>query len=339
MNSLLRFLIMTGGLALAGCASVSPPVSNAPATNPGSPAPGAATATLPAPAASAVRPSTTTPPLPPAASGRGGYYKDDGPHEAPPPDLDKVPDAIPRAEPLHRFANRPYNVLGRSYTPSTSWEPFIQTGRASWYGRRFHGNRTSSGEIYDMHAMTAAHPTLPIPSYVRVTHLGNGRSVVVRVNDRGPFHAERIIDLSYAAAFRLDYLRDGSAEVRVELITPDDIAAGRVGTTAPAAAATPTTVVPPSVLNAPSVVMTAPSSGRGVFVQLGAFSSENNALALRDRLARELGPVADKLQLVPGSGDLLRLQLGPLNDRQEAQQLARQIADLLGVSGLLVLER
>ncbi len=214
----------------------------------------------------------------------------------------------------------------------------MQTGRASWYGRRFHANRTSSGEPYDMHAMTAAHPTLPIPSYVRVTHLGNGRSVVVRVNDRGPFHADRIIDLSYAAAFKLDYLRDGSAEVRVELITPDDIAASRVATTAPAAAANPATV-PPPVLNAPSVVMTIPSSGRGVFVQLGAFSSENNALALRDRLARELGPVADKLQLVPGSGDILRLQLGPLNDKQEAQQLARQIGELLGVSGLLVLER
>jgi rare lipoprotein A len=328
-----RFYVLLTLCSLAACASVSPP-----ATNPGSLAPGVATATAPAPAASPVRPSTTTPPLPPAASGRGGYYKDDGPHEAPPPDLDKVPDAVPRAEPLHRFANRPYTVLGRSYTPRTSWEPFVQTGRASWYGRRFHGNRTSSGEIYDMHAMTAAHPTLPIPSYVRVTHLGNGRSLVVRVNDRGPFHAERIIDLSYAAAFRLDYLRDGSAEVRVELLTPDDIAAGRVGTTAPAAAANPATV-PPSVLNTPSVVMTAPSSGRSVFVQLGAFSSENNALALRDRLARELGPVADKLQLVPGSGDLLRLQLGPLNDRQEAQQLARQIADLLGVSGLLVLER
>lgn len=330
-----RFYALLTLCSLAGCASVSPPVSNAPATGPGSPAPSATTATVPAPAASAARPSTA---LPPAASGRGGYYKDDGPHEVPPPDLDKLPDAVPRIEPLHRFANRPYTVLGRSYTPRTSWEPFVQTGRASWYGRRFHGNRTSSGEIYDMHAMTAAHPTLPIPSYVRVTHLGNGRSVVVRVNDRGPFHAERIIDLSYAAAFRLDYLRDGSAEVRVELMTPDDIAAGRVGTTAPAAAAAPATV-PPPVLNTPSVVMTAPSSGRGVFVQLGAFSSENNALALRDRLARELGPVADKLQLVPGSGDLLRLQLGPLNDRQEAQQLARQIADLLGVSGLLVLER
>jgi len=209
-----RFYALLTLCSLAGCASVSPP-----ATSPGGPAPAATTPTVPAPAASAVRPSTA---LPPAASGRGGYYKDDGPHEVPPPDLDKVPDAIPRIEPLHRFANRPYTVLGRSYTPRTSWEPFVQTGRASWYGRRFHGNRTSSGEIYDMHAMTAAHPTLPIPSYVRVTHLGNGRSVVVRVNDRGPFHAERIIDLSYAAAFRLDYLRDGSAEVRVELLTPDD---------------------------------------------------------------------------------------------------------------------
>ncbi|WP_341646547.1 septal ring lytic transglycosylase RlpA family protein [Thauera sp. SDU_THAU2] len=166
---------------------------------------------------------------PPAASaakpaGRGGgYYKDDGPDEVPPDNLDAIPDAEPRLEPLHRFANRPYNVFGKGYVPATELKPHRERGRASWYGRRFHGNPTSSGEPYDMYAMTAAHPTLPIPSYVRVTHLASGRSVVVRINDRGPFHKGRIIDLSYTAAHKLGYINAGSAEVEVEQILPDEL--------------------------------------------------------------------------------------------------------------------
>ncbi|MGL1833504.1 septal ring lytic transglycosylase RlpA family protein [Rhodocyclaceae bacterium SMB388] len=162
-----------------------------------------------------------------AASGgssRGGaYYKDDGPHDVVPANLDDIPDATPRIEPLHRPALRPYTVLGQSFVPMTELRPFSQRGHASWYGRRFHGNPTSNGERYDMYAMTAAHPTLPIPSYVRVTHLGNGRSVIVRVNDRGPFLRGRIIDLSYAAAHRLGYINSGSAHVEVETITHRDI--------------------------------------------------------------------------------------------------------------------
>ena len=131
-----------------------------------------------------------------------------------------IPDAVPRAEPLHRFANRPYQVFGKDYVPVANLAPFRQTGIGSWYGRRFHGSPTSSGEPYDMYAMTAAHPTLPIPSYARVTNLANGRSVVVRINDRGPFHAGRAIDLSYAAASKLGYLTQGSAEVQIEQIVP-----------------------------------------------------------------------------------------------------------------------
>ena len=148
---------------------------------------------------------------------KGGYYKDDGPGERA---AGSVPDAVPRLEPLHRFANRPYEVFGRSYVPQTTLAPFRQRGAASWYGKRFHGNRTSSGEVYDMYKMTAAHPTLAIPSYARVTNLANGRSVVVRVNDRGPFHGGRVIDLSYAAATRLGYVQAGSAQVEVESIVP-----------------------------------------------------------------------------------------------------------------------
>ena len=148
---------------------------------------------------------------------KGGYYKDDGPGDRAP---GNVADAVPRAEPLHKFANRPYKALGKEYVPMTSLQPFRQRGMASWYGKRYHGQKTSSGEVYDMYAMTAAHPTLPIPSYARVTHIANGKSVVVRINDRGPFHAGRIIDLSYAAAHKLGYVGAGAAQVEVESIIP-----------------------------------------------------------------------------------------------------------------------
>jgi len=151
---------------------------------------------------------------------RGGYYKDDGPGDSPPPNLASTPDAVPRVEPLHKYANRPYEALGKKYVPLASVQPFTQRGTASWYGKKFHGQKTSSGETYDMYKMTAAHPTLPIPSYARVTNLANGRSVVVRVNDRGPFHNGRIMDLSYAAAYRLGYIGAGSAQVQVDAIVP-----------------------------------------------------------------------------------------------------------------------
>jgi rare lipoprotein A len=156
--------------------------------------------------------------------GKGGYYKDDGPGENPPANLGEVADATPRLEPLHRYANRPYQRFGVSYVPLTSVAPFRQAGIASWYGRRFQGQTTSSGEVYDMYKMTAAHPTLPIPSYARVTNAANGRSVVVRINDRGPFHSDRIIDLSYVAAWKLGLIEAGSGRVIVEAIVPGKVA-------------------------------------------------------------------------------------------------------------------
>ena len=155
-----------------------------------------------------------------STSNPGGYYKDDGPHERPPANLDRVADAVPRSEPLHKFANRPYQALGKQYVPMTSLQPFRQRGLASWYGKRYHGQKTSSGEVYDMYQMTAAHPTLPIPSYARVTSTKNGKSVVVRINDRGPFRSGRVIDLSYVAAHKLGYIQAGEAMVEVESIVP-----------------------------------------------------------------------------------------------------------------------
>jgi peptidoglycan lytic transglycosylase len=150
----------------------------------------------------------------------GGYLKGDGPGGKPPVNLDKLADATPRAEPLNAGANTPYTALGRKYVPYTSLQPYRQRGVATWYGRKFQGKRTASGERYDMYAMTGAHTILPIPSYARVTNLANGRTVVVRINDRGPFHSDRIIDLSYAAAYKLGYVDAGSAKVEVEAILP-----------------------------------------------------------------------------------------------------------------------
>ena len=199
--------------------------------------------------------STQKPPAPtPTPSKSGGYYLDDGPEANPPPHLDAIPDAVPRIEPLHRYANRTYNALGNTYTPQTTIEAFQQEGWASWYGKRFHGRKTASGEVYDMYGMTAAHPTLPIPSYVRVTSLNNGKSVVVRVNDRGPFAKSRVIDLSYAAAHKLSYLGAGSTRVRVESIDLSQIDVNGI-----------------------------PMSS-GLYLQLGAFSKEEKAHKLREKV-------------------------------------------------------
>lgn len=178
----------------------------------------------PSPSPSASTPATPASPGTPGVVQRrgGGYYQDDGPGDNPPPNLEQTPDAVPRDEPpLKTAANRPYVVFGKTYTPTLSTPTFKQRGVASWYGRKFHGQRTSSGEAYNMYGMTAAHPTLPIPSYVRVTNLSNGRMVTVKVNDRGPFHSERIIDLSYTAALKLGYIGQGSTTVEIEQVHGD----------------------------------------------------------------------------------------------------------------------
>lgn len=153
----------------------------------------------------------------------GGYYKDDGPGSNIPANIEAIPDAVPRIE-THAPANlRPYVVFGKRYVPISGNRPFRQVGTASWYGRKFHGNKTANGETYDMYAMTAAHPTLPLPSYARVSHARSGKSIIVRINDRGPFHSSRIIDLSYVAAAKLGLIGPGSGQVIVEAITHADI--------------------------------------------------------------------------------------------------------------------
>ena len=155
----------------------------------------------------------------------------DGPLPDPPPRQAELPDALPRIEPIRAGGpNKPYEVFGERYLPFTADAPFTERGLASWYGRKFHGRPTASGEVYNMYAMTAAHPTLPIPSYARIRNPANGREVVLRINDRGPFHAGRIVDLSYTAALKLDLLR-GVGPVELQRITFDEIRSNSTGPT------------------------------------------------------------------------------------------------------------
>jgi rare lipoprotein A len=241
----------------------------------------------------------------------GGYYKDDGPASSVPADIDRIPDAVARAEPLHRFANRPYNVFGVEYRPMTSLGSLRQRGIASWYGRKFHGQKTAIGETYDMFAMTAAHPTAPLPSFARVSHPRSGRSVVVRINDRGPFHAVRIVDLSYAAAHRLGIAQGGSGEVELELLLPPfapTVAGENVNTNVPPAAPLP---------EPPAIAISAPNPGAQdiYYVQLGAFGNFANAQTFQQRMSIELA-TTPRVQQVDS---LYRVRLGPFSTKSEAE--------------------
>jgi len=276
----------------------------------------------------------------------GAYYKDDGPGENP-PDLDKIADAQPRPERMHRFANNPYEVFGKEYVPLKVSEPFKQRGIGSWYGRRFHGQNTSSGDVYDMYGMTAAHPTLPIPSYARVTNLTNGRSVVIRINDRGPFHAGRVIDLSFAAAYKLGFAESGSALVEVESIVVDapmlaaapieapkpvaDPQLARTPKPAPVRRAAPARPAPPAqtqtastVSSAETTQMPVTSDAKGIYLQLGAFSVRENAESFRGTISRELSWSTSAMEVIL-QGGLFRLHLGPYRTQEDARQVAERI--------------
>lgn len=297
----------------------------------------APTAVIPAPTPGAAIPGTAT------AKRSGGYYQDDGPGDKAPEDIDAIPDAVPRVEPLHRFANNPYTVFGKDYTPRKTLGGYRARGVASWYGKKFHGQKTSSGEIYDMYGMTAAHPTLPIPSYVRVTNPATEKSVVLRINDRGPFHSGRLIDLSWTAAAKLGYIGSGSTLVDVESILPGQetqlAAAKPAGTSTtrpdktpppedPLARIAEATMPPPTSL--PSV-----QDGGGHYLQLGAFGNRDNAEALQSRLTRELGQFSERL-VIRSSGALYRVQLGPWADVATARQVAEQLRKTLDFVPVLV---
>ena len=289
-----------------------------------------------------------TPSATPAPSA-GGYLAGDGPGADAPANLDAIPDAVPKAEPLHRYANRPYKALDKTYTPLTVVGSFKERGIASWYGKKFNGERTSSGEKYDMYAMSAAHPTLPIPSYARVTNIANQKSVIVRINDRGPFINDRVIDLSYTAAHKLGIISNGSAQVEVESINPNvsvnTIAASTVqsqplessapvalvaASTAAASAviAVPATAVP--VVVTPVALAPLESSDRSVYLQLGAFSSQAGAEAYRDKMRKLLGDTGKQLKLTTNKDGLVRLNIGPYANLNEARSNAESMENKLG---------
>lgn len=271
-------------------------------------------------------PSGKSASTPPTAG--GGYLPGDGPGTDA-PNLDNIPDAVPKAEPLHRYANRPYTALGKTYTPLQATGNYKERGIASWYGKKFNGQRTSIGETYNMYEMTAAHPTLPIPSYARVTNVANGKSVIVRINDRGPFLHERIMDLSYAAAYKLGYVNSGSAEVEVESIA---VGAGApvTGAVETAAVSVEPIAVAPIAPAAPSIPVDTVGSSKGkIFLQLGAFKSAQGAESFLAKMNAELGDSGKQLKLYEKNG-LTRVHLGPYANESEARDAASKLASRLG---------
>ena len=236
-----------------------------------------------------------------ACSSTGGRYhlKDD---RAPvnPPDLSKVENAHPRYEPYSKQGNKPYEVFNKKYYVLPTAKDYVEEGKASYYGAKFHGYHTSNGEVYDMYSMSAAHKTLPIPSFAKVTNLANGKSVIVRVNDRGPFHSNRIIDLSYAAAFKLDMLKHGVADVKVEAIhfdSPEDAYSAKT-----------------------DKAKTTPIIG-GHFIQIVASTNRVKLAVIANQLEQKY-KVASRLQLVDG---LFKLQMGPIIHPTLANQLLESI--------------
>ena len=258
-----------------------------------------------------------------ASAGAGGFYKDDGPGLFAPSNLEEIPDAVPKMEPLLSGPMRPYVVLGKGYAPMTRLEPYKDRGIATWYGRRYHGKPTSSGEAYDMYAMTAAHTLLPIPSYVRVTNLANKKSVVVRVNDRGPFIGNRLIDLSYTAAYKLGLATAGSGMVEGEVIIPGSPEPGKTSGASPNIA--PAAVQP---------VAPAKPMATGFFVQLAAFSSKENADAYLQKIREQKELQGEPLQIRENAG-LFRIHAGPYPSDAAARQSAERVARLLNIRPLV----
>jgi len=257
-------------------------------------------------------------------------------------DVTHLPDAVPREELIRNSGNKtPYTVLGKTYHVNFNTRGFAQTGYASWYGKKFHGNKTSNGETYDMFAMTAAHKTLAIPSYVKVTNLENGRTAVVRVNDRGPFHDGRIIDLSYAAAKKLGFQNKGTAKVRIEVIAPDAPApATRVAAVAPMPAIVTTPPTPPTSSTQPTtnpypstsatqqVSRPPPVAAPGTpmtYLQLGAFSKPESATALVKRVTAATGAQVQVRQ--EPARNLYKVVIGPILDNFELLTLRQKLAD------------
>lgn len=248
-------------------------------------------------------------------------------------DASGLADAEPRYEEPRRAGNKsPYTVWGKSYRVLPSNDGYVQRGTASWYGEKFHGHKTSNGEVFDMYAMSAAHKSLRIPGYARVTNLDNGRSVVVRVNDRGPFHGDRLIDLSYAAAKKLGYQARGTASVEVAAITvqPDGrmLLAGKpFGTEGTVA----TVAAPPEPSGQASV-----DAGQALFIQLGAFTNRDPAETMRSRVLGVLDHPVRVREISTGNGRFHRVQVGPFQTEDDARY-AQNILESRGFGQSIVL--
>lgn len=259
----------------------------------------------------------------------GGYYLDDGPGDHPPENIDAIPDATPRVEPFNARANQPYIALDNKYTPMTSFYPYKERGIASWYGKRYHGKKTSIGEYYDMYSMTGAHTILPIPCYVRVTNTENGKSVIVRINDRGPFKKDRLIDLSFAAAYKLRLSDKGSGPVEVELIDPRQFNALKKTSDVITEKIKEKEVIPTQVKSEEN------NTNEPLYIQAGAFKNEKNA----DLLLKQLTDM--RLENTPPfkkqfSEDLFHVVIGPFNSKDEANNIADLIKSKIKISIFIV---
>lgn len=261
---------------------------------------------------------------PPQTSG-GSYLAGDGPGADTPANLQNIPDAVPHAEPLHRYANRPYTVMGKNYTPLTTTGSYKERGIASWYGKKFHGQKTSIGETYDMYGMTAASTTLPIPSYARVTNLSNNKSVIVRINDRGPFLHERIIDLSYTAAAKIGIIGNGQGMVEVESLKADDNAPAPIS---------PIYKEPIKVTTLPDETPVA-SSGK-IYLQLGAFNSQSGAEEFLRSMRAKLSDTGKALSLAHKNG-MVKVRIGPYSSTDTARATALKLEARLGFKPMLSL--
>jgi len=244
-----------------------------------------------------------------SSSSRYKINQDHGPSN--PVDVSEVSNAVPKAEPRSKYGNpKNYKVLGKWYSVRESSKGYTKKGIASWYGKKFHGHRTSSGETYDMYAMTAAHKTLPLPTYVRVTHLENGKSVIVKVNDRGPFHENRIIDLSYSAAKKLGVTAKGTGAVEVVAIDPETYQKNQA--------------YQPEI-NRNSALSTYPAkSNYSLYLQVGAFSDKKNANKLHKRLSRMFKQQQIHSEFAPEI-NVYRVRIGPLASVDTADKLTKYL--------------
>ena len=252
-------------------------------------------------------------------------------------DDSNLSEVVPTETPPSRTGNPDsYVVFGKRYHVDNTSEGYLERGTASWYGSKFHGRKTSSGAIFNMYNITAAHRTLPIPSYARVTHLNNGRSLIVKINDRGPFAHNRIIDLSYAAAKKLGIIKSGTAKVEVLALPPyqylrEHRKARPIKTNAkPAWAAPPVQPIPtPTQRTATDVTETSSVagsvSGKPVFIQVGAFSNRDNAELLKNRLTNRL---SHPVRIESSENQWYKVRVGPLADPAEAQQIAGRLTGL-----------